>query len=257
MAARKRAKTAAQPPVPAPEIPPAVARLLAPVTAESLAQEAAALDPFRPVGYAHGDVVADADELLGCEGDVPELAERGYQVNAHLFERLRLLRNAIPRQTSEGARAREAVTNLGGDDDARRRRLLEIRRRLAALAALAALPPGPFQLRTTKSDRLAPVVDRMRDVIAAAREHEDLLPDRERVRALLEEGERIVTEDISRRAGRTRARGERGTAVGLTARYLRLLWDAMQHLSKVGLAAFADDARRRIPYALANVAKQR
>lgn len=232
----------------------AIAKFLAKTSKSALEAEALALpSKFSKVTFAVGDLVADGHELLAAREDLTDLRKRKFPVNAHTFTRLQLLLEPVTPLAVVRAENATAAKQRTADADASRARLLEIRSELAQLADTVKLPAEWFQLGTRRSDRINPVVQRMTEVLAIATKHRKRLPDPVRVNALLKEGNELIKAHTIVRVERSEIRGLSSTQVKLADRYTRLLWDVMQHLSAVGLAAYPGDLTREKRYRLDNV----
>lgn len=232
----------------------AIAKFLKKTTKAALQEEAKALpSKFSKVTFPPADLVADAKEMLFGVEDVKDLKKRKFPVNEHTFTRLQLLLEPVTPLAVVRAENVTAAKQRTQDADASRARLLEIRSELARLADTVKLPAEWFQLGTRRSDRINPVVQRMTEVLALARKHRSKLPDPVKVNALLKEGEELIETHTIVRVERSEIQGMSSTQVKLADRYAKLLWDVMQHLSAVGLAAYPGDLTREKRYRLDNV----
>ncbi len=223
---------------------------LAMPTAESLLAEAASMGAFSEVTVHVADLVADAEEMLGGEEDLPDLTARGYRVSAGVFERIRLLMGFLAPHRAELGRVDEAAAIKTQQAEAARVRLLEIRGRIAALGKAASLPASLFSLDSHRTNRLNVVMMKMEEVLENVGVVRDHLPDRQRVDALVVEARQLIDAQKTARREARLMRANRTMGTLERERLERLLFDALIYVSAQGLAAYGDDPTRRARYSL-------
>ena len=221
---------------------------------QSLLAEAAALgDRFSEVTAHPADLIADAEEMLRAESDLPDLLERGYAVSAGLFTRVRLLQEMLTPLSAEGGRVETLSQAQTQAAEAARKELLGIRRELARIGRAARLPSSLFSLETRRTTRLNVVMMKMSEVLANVAAVRQVLPDKSRVDTLVTRAGELMDEQKEARRQSRFMRAERTRTVDQRNRLSRLLFDAMSYLSAQGFAAYPDDAAREPLYRLDHV----
>ncbi len=223
---------------------------LAMPTAESLLAEAASMSSFSEVTIHPADLVADAEEMLGGEEDLPDLLSRGYRVSEGVFERIRLLMGLVAPAQAELGRVDAASALKTRQAEDARVRLLEIRGQFAALGKAASLPSSLFSRETHRSNRLNVVMMRMEVVLENVGVVRDHLPDQQRVDALVIEARKLIDAQKEARREARLMRATRTLGTLERERIERLLFDTLLYVSAQGLAAYADDPTRHKRYSL-------
>jgi hypothetical protein len=227
---------------------------LEPVTRDQLFEEARELgERFTPVSCHPADLVADADEMLEVKSDLPDLVARKYRVSEGLFTRIELLRNEVAALLAEHDRLQVLSKQQTESAEAARLELLEIRRQLARLGKAAGLTASLFSLETKKSTRLNVVMMKVSEVLANVAAVRSLLPDPDRVEKLESRARALIEAHRAQRVGARLMGVERTGQTATRDQLLRLLFDALSHLSAQGLAAYPNDARREVHYRLDHV----
>jgi hypothetical protein len=218
-----------------------------------LAEAAALGDNFTDVTAHPADLVADAEEMLEARADLAELKERRYAVSEGLLKRIELLRTELAPMLAEEDRAMEISKAQTEAAESARLELLDTRRQLALIGAAAGLPSNLFSLETSRTTRLNVVLMKMEEVLANVGAVRERLADPVRVDGLVTRAGELIDSQKEARADAKLSRLERKGQVRTRNRLMRLLYDAMIHLSAQGLAAYPGDATREGRYRLDHV----
>ena len=192
------------------------------------------------------DLLAEAREMLPARQDVPELVKRGYAIADEMFDRVEVLASLLG---PTAVRAEVEEDRAKNTEAARRARelLLSTREQLMRITAVVGLDPQLFAVDTRKYDLL---IDNMATVIHKVTAHRDELPDRDKVDALIVQAQQLIEAELASRVEGTFVAAKHAENTKRVHQLKRLLFDQMRYISKIGYAAYADDAIRDVSYRL-------
>lgn len=227
-------------------------------TRESLLAEARALGKgFSEVAAPPAAIVADAEEMLEGEADLPLFEASGFPVTIGHFMRIRLLKNELLPRTALRERNVEVRKKYTAEAHVRRDTLIAFQRRIKRRARAARLPTALFSIGRINTKRLAAVLWRVEEIALHTRDQLGRFAQQDLVRQLVDETLALI-EVIKSERRKLGLMNETGVGeTRLQQQIERLLLDAMRYVGAQGMALFDTDRERDTRYRLDHVYGQR